>query len=64
MAFYCSFSKEIAANAELISQIEVCARGILSRDTKAKSLPLLVDYLVYYSNFAAGVTDDSKKGCL
>lgn len=60
--FRYSYAKEIAANIELISQIEICARGILSRDTKEKSVPFLVDYIQFYSNLAAGVGDDLKKG--
>lgn len=40
-------------NKELLSQIEVSTRGILSNDTKELAVPLIVKYLQYYSNLAA-----------
>ncbi|KAJ8920513.1 hypothetical protein NQ315_005382 [Exocentrus adspersus] len=45
-------AEEIEKNASLLCQIEIVCRGILSKDTKSKAVPLLAQYFYYYSGFA------------
>ncbi|KAF7272488.1 hypothetical protein GWI33_014725 [Rhynchophorus ferrugineus] len=52
------FVKEIKNKSNIITQIEILARGILSEDTK-KSVNILIQYLNYYSNFIKTKDDNT-----
>ncbi|KAF2905459.1 hypothetical protein ILUMI_00715 [Ignelater luminosus] len=45
-------AKEIDKRSDLICQLEILTRGIVKNDTKAKALPLLVEYLQYYAGWS------------
>lgn len=52
-------STEIEKRSDLFAQLEMLTRGILSKDTKHKALPLLAQYFRYYSAFAFTSVNES-----
>ncbi|KAJ8943706.1 hypothetical protein NQ314_009679 [Rhamnusium bicolor] len=46
-----NLAREIENNADILSQIEIISRGILSKDTRNTAVPLLAQYFYYYSGF-------------
>lgn len=54
-------STEIEKRSDLFAQLEMLTRGILSKDTKHKALPLLAQYFRYYSAFAFTSVNESSR---
>lgn len=52
LSFSFSLGLEIERNGDLFAEIELVTRGIIPRDTKAETIPLLAQYFYFYSVFA------------
>lgn len=54
-------AQEIRGKSNVIAQIEIIQRGVLSKDTK-KSTDIIAQYLFYYANFIKRSNEKDKKG--